>query len=254
MHRTTYLRGPTLALVLLSILCALSASTQALITFPPSPSLANGINHVVKRASSPGNAPITSIAPSSPPLPPPPPPSSSSPPPPLQPYTGTEPAAPAVAFVGPLPLPTTPATFPQNISTCSTCYSMFPTLSRCNVIANTNTFPITTNTTYESLLPFLKCICTLKALDTYPYCLDCFVKTRQLDQLNVLQANHLDNYADAFHQLCGVTYNGNRDPTKSRASSSSRLNTLWAEGTMVWMTGLAFVGLLAVLDASILSL
>ncbi|KAF9939566.1 hypothetical protein BGZ75_006172 [Mortierella antarctica] len=126
---------------------------------------------------------------------------------------------------------------------------MFPTLSRCNVIANTNTFPVTANTTYESLLPFLKCICTRKALDTYPYCLDCFTKTRQLDQLNVLQANHLDNYSDAFRQLCGVTYNGNRDPSKSRASSLSK--TL-AEGTLV-LLGLALVGLLVVLDVSLLS-
>ncbi|KAF9955753.1 hypothetical protein BGZ72_003434 [Mortierella alpina] len=128
---------------------------------------------------------------------------------------------------------------------------MFPTLSRCNVIANTNTFPVTANTTHESLLPFLKCICTRKALDTYPYCLDCLTKTRQLDQLNVLQANHLENYSDAFHQLCGATFNGNKDPTKSRASSS--LSGTLAEGSVV-LIGLALVGLLALLDISLLSI
>ncbi|KAF9291323.1 hypothetical protein BGZ68_004411 [Mortierella alpina] len=250
MHRSTSLRGSILAIVLLSILYTLPAFTHGQNTAAPPPTLSENISNLVKRASSPGSATPTSLAPSTPQSPPPPsPPSPSTPRPPLQPYT-TDPAAPAVAFVGPLPLPTTPATFPQNISTCSTCYSMFPTLSRCNVIANTNTFPVTANTTYESLLPFLKCICTRKALDTYPYCLDCLTKTRQLDQLNVLQANHLENYSDAFHQLCGVTYNGNRDPSKSRASSLA--GTL-AEGTVVLM-GLALVSLLVVLDASLLSL
>ncbi|KAF9361449.1 hypothetical protein BGX26_003193 [Mortierella sp. AD094] len=98
-----------------------------------------------------------------------------------------------VGAATPLPLPTTPALFPQNISTCSTCYGMFPTLSRCN------------------------CICTYKALDAYPYCIDCFTKTQQLNQLNVLQANHLENYVDAFRQLCGATYNGNKVPVSGTA-------------------------------------
>ncbi|KAF9433928.1 hypothetical protein BGZ76_008800 [Entomortierella beljakovae] len=96
-----------------------------------------------------------------------PPPSPTVPPPPIpvQPYTVMAPGGFPVGAGTPLPLPTTPALFPQNISTCSTCYGMFPTLSRCNVIANSDTFPITPNTTYQSLLPFLKCICTFKALE-----------------------------------------------------------------------------------------
>ncbi|KAF9127772.1 hypothetical protein BGW39_005632 [Mortierella sp. 14UC] len=141
------------------------------------------------------------------------------PPVPVQPYTTLALGGGPIQVATPLPLPTSPALFPQNISTCSTCYGMFPTLSRCNVVANTNTFPITPNTTYATLMPFLQCICTFKALDAYPYCVDCFAKTQQPSQLNVLQANHLINYIDAFRQLCGVTYNGNRIP----GNSGSRL-------------------------------
>ncbi|KAF9929364.1 AMP deaminase [Linnemannia zychae] len=137
------------------------------------------------------------------------------PPVPVQPYTTWAPGSGPIPVATPLPLPTSPAMFPQNISTCSTCYGMFPTLSRCNVVANTNTFPITPNTTYATLMPFLQCICTFKALDAYPYCVDCFARTQQPTQLNVLQANHLINYIDAFRQLCGVTYNGNKIPGSS---------------------------------------
>ncbi|KAF9299463.1 hypothetical protein BGZ74_008907 [Mortierella antarctica] len=158
------------------------------------------------------------------------PPAPTTPPPPIpvQPYTTLGPGVVPLTPADPLPLPTTPALFPQNISTCSTCYGMFSTLSRCNVIANTNTFPITPNTTYASLLPFLKCICTYKALDAYPYCIDCFAKTQQLAQLNVLQANHLENYMDAIHQLCGVTYNGNKVPDS--ATRLSKVSTLAQSG------------------------
>ncbi|KAG0333788.1 hypothetical protein BG000_008877 [Podila horticola] len=158
---------------------------------------------------------------------PPPAPTIPPPPVPVQPYTTLGPGV-FPTSAAPLPLPTTPALFPQNISTCSTCYGMFSTLSRCNVIANTNTFPITPNTTYASLLPFLKCICTYKALDAYPYCIDCFAKTQQLAQLNVLQANHLENYMDAIHQLCGVTYNGNKVPDS--ATRLSKMSTLAQSG------------------------
>ncbi|KAF8949536.1 hypothetical protein BGZ52_005693 [Haplosporangium bisporale] len=166
-----------------------------------------------------------------------PPPAPTTPPPPIpvQPYTTLGPGVFPITPAAPLPLPTTPALFPQNISSCSTCYGMFPTLSRCNVIANTNTFPITPNTTYESLLPFLKCICTYKVLDAYPYCIDCFTKTQQLAQLNVLQANHLENYMDAIHQLCGVTYNGNK-----ASDSAMRLSKVSA----VTQSGLTLVALL----------
>ncbi|KAI8363342.1 hypothetical protein B0O80DRAFT_421089 [Mortierella sp. GBAus27b] len=143
--------------------------------------------------------PAPSSAPTTPPLP-------AS----IQPYTTMASEAAPAPVVTPLPLPTAPAMFPQNVSSCSTCYGMFPTLSRCNVIANTDTFPITASTTIPSLLPFLKCICTYKALDAYPYCIDCFTKTKQPDQLNVLQANHLENYMDALQQMCGATYNGNK--------------------------------------------
>ncbi|KAG0278724.1 hypothetical protein BGZ95_003313 [Linnemannia exigua] len=146
------------------------------------------------------------------------------PPVPVQPYTTWAPGAGPIPVATPLPLPTSPALFPQNISTCSTCYGMFPTLSRCNVVANTNTFPITPNTTYATLTPFLQCICTFKALDAYPYCVDCFAKTQQPTQLNVLQANHLINYIDAFRQLCGVTHNGNRIPGSS-GNSLEPVNT-----------------------------
>ncbi|KAF9911025.1 hypothetical protein EC991_004897 [Linnemannia zychae] len=144
------------------------------------------------------------------------------PPVPVLPYTTLAPGGGPMPIATPLPLPTSPALFPQNISTCSTCYGMFPTLSRCNVVANTNTFPITPNTTYATLMPFLQCICTFKALDAYPYCVDCFAKTQQPTQLNVLQANHLINYIDAFRQLCGVTYNGNKIP----GSSGGRLEPM----------------------------
>ncbi|KAG0317863.1 hypothetical protein BGZ99_006055 [Dissophora globulifera] len=190
---------------------------------------------------------ITTTAP-----PPPPPPVPTTPPPPIviQPYTTTTSGVAVVVPVsatGPLPMPSTPATFPQNISTCSTCYPMFPTLSRCNVIGNSDTFPITPNSTYVSLLPFLKCICTYKALDAYPYCIDCFTKTQQLSQLNVLQANHIENYVDAFRQLCGVTYNGNKVPNgASRAPGSG-----WERGNVAAM-GLA--GLAAALVMSILDM
>jgi len=118
---------------------------------------------------------------------------------------------------------------------------MFSTLSRCNVIANTNTFPVTANTTYESLLPFLKCICTFKALEAYPYCIDCFQKTQQLNQLNVLQAYHLENYVDAFHQLCGVTYNGNKVAFHSAAPApSSKTGTAIVTALSAWI-GLGIV-------------
>ncbi|KAG0233902.1 hypothetical protein BGW41_001343 [Actinomortierella wolfii] len=113
---------------------------------------------------------------------------------------------------GPLPLPTQSAWFPQNISSCIMCYGQFQTLSRCNVIANSGVFPVTPNTTYADLMPFLKCICSYKALSMYPYCIDCFNQTQQLNQLNVLQAYHLENYQEAFRQLCGATVNGNRIP------------------------------------------
>ncbi|KAG0372650.1 hypothetical protein BGX24_012760 [Mortierella sp. AD032] len=73
-------------------------------------------------------------------------------------------------------------------------------------------------------MPFLQCICTFKALDAYPYCVDCFAKTQQPTQLNVLQANHLINYIDAFRQLCGVTHNGNRIPGNS-GNSLEPVNT-----------------------------
>ncbi|KAK3828452.1 MAG: hypothetical protein J3Q66DRAFT_13399 [Benniella sp.] len=145
--------------------------------------------------------------------------------------------APVAAFT-PLPLPTAPALFPQNISSCSTCYVMFPTLSRCNVIANSDTFPITANTTHQSLLPFLKCICTYKALDKYLYCIDCLTRTQQLGQLNVLQANHLENYVDAFRQMCGATYNGNKAPD-TRSSAVVRVQTRSLGGGI--MTALASV-------------
>ncbi|KAG0097598.1 hypothetical protein BGZ93_002387 [Podila epicladia] len=172
------------------------------------------------KSSSTATSNSTTTPPSAPTAPPPPIP--------VQPYTTLGPGVFPIAPAAPLPLPTTPALFPQNISTCSTCYGMFSTLSRCNVIANTNTFPITPNTTYASLLPFLKCICTYKALDAYPYCIDCFAKTQQLAQLNVLQANHLENYMDAFHQLCGVTYNGNKVPDS--ATRLSKVSTLTQSG------------------------
>ena len=162
-------------------------------------------------------------------------PTTPPPPIPVQPYTTPAPGVFPITPAAPLPLPTTPALFPQNISTCSTCYGMFPTLSRCNVIANTDTFPITPNSTYASLLPFLKCICTYKVLDAYPYCIDCFTKTQQLAQLNVLQANHLENYMDAIHQLCGVTYNGNKVP-----DSAVRLSKV----SVMAQSGLALVTLL----------
>ncbi|KAF9156733.1 hypothetical protein BG015_002092 [Linnemannia schmuckeri] len=159
------------------------------------------------------------------------------PPVPIQPYTTWAPGSGPIPVASPLPLPTSPALFPQNISTCSTCYGMFPTLSRCNVVANSNTFPITPNTTYATLMPFLQCICTFKALDAYPYCVDCFAKTQQPTQLNVLQANHLINYIDAFRQLCGVTYNGNRIPGNSggalEPSVSIKLSALLASLTGV---------------------
>ncbi|KAF9099155.1 hypothetical protein BGX23_003748 [Mortierella sp. AD031] len=157
------------------------------------------------------------------------------PPVPVQPYTTWAPGADQIPAASPLPLPTSPALFPQNISTCSMCYGMFPTLSRCNVIANTNTFPITPNTTYASLMPFLQCICTFKALDAYPYCVDCFAKTQQASQLNVLQANHLINYIDAFRQLCGVTYNGNKIP----GSGGRLLEPLLSTKVVVVLAGLA---------------
>ncbi|KAG0206079.1 AMP deaminase [Mortierella sp. GBA30] len=177
----------------------------------------NNVKRATSSASMDGTTMTTTIAPSAP-----------APPVLVQPYGTTVPGPATAPFAGPLQLPTTPAVFPPNVSTCSTCYGMFNTLSRCNVIANTGTFPITANTTYESLLPFLRCICTFKALDTYPYCVDCFTKTHQPDQLNVLQANHLDNYSDAFQQLCGATYNGNKVPSASQASLSRA-----AEGTKV---------------------
>ncbi|KAG0039910.1 hypothetical protein BGZ82_006167 [Podila clonocystis] len=179
-------------------------------------------------ASSDGKSTASSNATTTPPAPTAPPP-----PIPVQPYTTLGPGVFPIAPAAPLPLPTTPALFPQNISTCSTCYGMFSTLSRCNVIANTNTFPITPNTTYASLLPFLKCICTYKALDAYPYCIDCFTKTQQLTQLNVLQANHLENYMDAFYQLCGVTYNGNKVPDS--ATRLSKVST-WTQGGLALAT------------------
>ncbi|KAG0305347.1 hypothetical protein BGZ97_001141 [Linnemannia gamsii] len=147
------------------------------------------------------------------------------PPVPVQPYTTWAPGSGPLPAASPLPLPTSPALFPQNISTCSTCYGMFPTLSRCNVVANSNTFPITPNTTYATLMPFLQCICTFKALDAYPYCVDCFAKTQQPTQLNVLQANHLINYIDAFRQLCGVTYNGNKIPGSSGIALEPSVST-----------------------------
>ncbi|GJJ69651.1 hypothetical protein EMPS_01999 [Entomortierella parvispora] len=182
--------------------------------------------------------------------PPPPPPAPTTPPPPIpvQPYMTMGPNTYQAPVTGPLPLPTTPALFPQNISTCSTCYGMFSTLSRCNVIANTNTFPVTANTTYESLLPFLKCICTYKALEVYPYCIDCFQKTQQLNQLNVLQAYHLENYVDAFHQLCGVTYNGNKvaiNAASALVPSASRIGpvlvvTIFSAWMGLGITQLAF--------------
>ena len=161
------------------------------------------------------------------------------PPVPVQPYTTWAPGSGPMPVATPLPLPTSPAMFPQNISTCSTCYGMFPTLSRCNVIANSNTFPITPNSTYATLMPFLQCICTFKALDAYPYCVDCFTKTQQPTQLNVLQANHLINYIDAFRQLCGVTYNGNKIPGSSG-------NTLAPESTTVMAFLAGLLGVLAV--------
>ncbi|KAF9175633.1 hypothetical protein BGX20_002960 [Mortierella sp. AD010] len=171
---------------------------------------------IVSTAGGSNSTTFTSTATiTTPPLPPAP--TTPPPPVPLQPYTTMVPSGSPVGAGTPLLLPTTPALFPQNVSTCSTCYDMFPTLSRCNVIANTGTFPIMPNTTYQSLLPFLKCICTYKALDVYPYCIDCFTKTQQLNQLNVLQANHLENYVDAFRQLCGVTYNGNKVPVSGTA-------------------------------------
>ncbi|KAI1296081.1 hypothetical protein EDD11_007590 [Mortierella claussenii] len=168
------------------------------------------------------------------------PPLSSPPPVIVQPYTTMAPGGFPVSPTTPLPLPATPAVFPQNILTCSTCYGMFPTLSRCNVIANTDTFPILPNTTYQSLLPFLKCVCTFKALEAYPYCLDCFQKTQQPDQLNVLRANHLENYMDAFRQLCGITYNGNKAPDAKNSADVARIRG----GMLARVIGLSTVLLL----------
>ncbi|KAF9428421.1 hypothetical protein BGZ94_002440 [Podila epigama] len=176
-------------------------ASDILPTFVPTTSARHSSDSKPNAGSSSSTAPSASSTP--------------GPPIPIAPFTSQVEGGASPAMTGPLILPTTPAMFPQNITSCSTCYGMFSTLSRCNVVANTNTFPITTNTTYKSLMPFLKCICTYKALNTYPYCVDCFAKTQQPTQLNVLQANHLENYMDAFHQLCGVTYNGNRIPGSS---------------------------------------
>ncbi|KAF9585855.1 hypothetical protein BGW38_000411 [Lunasporangiospora selenospora] len=172
--------------------------------------------------------------------PPPPMPTTPPPPVPVQPFTTIGFGPYPVPVASPLPLPTTPALFPQNISSCSICYGMFPTLSRCNVIANQDTYPITPNSTYESLLPYLKCICTYKALDAYPYCIDCFTKTQQLNQLNVLQANHLENYVDAFRQMCGATFNGNKIPDKNGVPGSALRGSLSERG---WMNMVLTVGL-----------
>lgn len=118
---------------------------------------------------------------------------------------------------------------------------MFPTLSRCNVIVNTEGVAITSNTTYESLMPFLKCICTFKALDAYPYCIDCFTKTQQQGQLNVLQAIHLNNYVDAFRQLCGATFNGNKVPTARSAAAEGKRGRF--EVLMIVVTGALFMSI-----------
>ncbi|KAG0293241.1 hypothetical protein BGZ96_003121 [Linnemannia gamsii] len=190
-------------------------------TEPPKPAATSSGKHDSTAANNGTLAPVATTA------------TTTIPPPvPVQPYTTLAPGSGPLPVASPLPLPTSPALFPQNISTCSTCYGMFPTLSRCNVVANSNTFPITPNTTYATLMPFLQCICTFKALDAYPYCVDCFAKTQQPTQLNVLQANHLINYIDAFRQLCGVTYNGNKLPGSSgmalEPSFSTKVSALLA--------------------------
>ncbi|KAF9976588.1 hypothetical protein BGZ73_008259 [Actinomortierella ambigua] len=162
------------------------------------------------------------------------------PPVPVQPFT-TQGVGPFPTAHGPLPLPTTPAWFPQNISSCTMCYGHFQTLSRCNAIANSGMFPVTSNTTYADLLPFLKCICTYKVLDTYPFCIDCLNRTQQLNQLNVLQAFHLESYQDAFHQLCGATHNGNRLPgaaAPSMRTVASRWSLLVVQCVLIGGTAL----------------
>ncbi|KAF9194526.1 AMP deaminase [Haplosporangium sp. Z 767] len=204
------------------------------------PGAPNTVTSDTMPAVSPGPDETTKPVPSStaPPLPAPPAPP--APLPPIAPYTATPHSDSSAQAAGQLPLPTTPADFPQNIPSCSTCYGMYPTLSRCNVIANTNTFPITNNTTHESLLPFLKCICTFKALDTYPDCVDCFKRTQQTIQLNVLRAYHLSNYMDAFQQLCGATFNGNKAPNASSAHPEPQTANL-----LVALVGLFATSLLA---------
>ncbi|KAF9160427.1 hypothetical protein DFQ26_005529 [Actinomortierella ambigua] len=244
-HRYYYLRLFLFAAVAMLLLCTPPGSAQInnsgalvenptkerAITHDSAPASIPGTTHTVTapppaiitiyiNGSIPLNGTLINIT--APPMLPPTTTSYVLPPVPVQPFT-TQGVGAFPTPSGPLPLPTTPAWFPQNISSCTMCYGQFQTLSRCNALANEGLFPVTTNTTYAELMPFLKCICTYKALDMYPYCIDCLSRTQQLNQLNVLQAYHLESYQDAFHQLCGSTFNGNKIPGSSGAVSTKLL-------------------------------